>query len=144
MKRIMYLVVVLMMVATGVNAQSKKNVTYKQTDIDGIWLVTDGFNENTKQWVSCGGDDAQAYAFLSETSHGKPLALLSNDGGVTTFTYTINGNKILLCDVNDDTFVIVTIKIVSLKRGHCFVGWVSTFNSHYSAKFKFTKIDEKE
>lgn len=140
----MFCVVVLMMVATGVNAQSKKKVTYNQTDIEGIWLVTDAFDENTKQWVPCGGDDAQAWGFMSETSHGKPLALLSNDGGVTTFTYTIKGNKILLCDVDNDAFVIVTIKIVSLKRGHCFVGWVSTCSSPYSAKFKFTKIDGKE
>lgn len=144
MKKIMLGVVVLMMVATGVNAQSKKKVTYKQTDIEGIWLVTDAFDENTKQWVPCGGDDAQAWGFMSETSHGKPLVLLSNDGGVTTFTYTIKGNKILLCDVADDTLVLVTIKIVSLKRGHSFVGLVSTFSSPYRAKFKFTKIDEKE
>lgn len=117
---------------------------YKQSDIDGIWLVTEGFNESTKQWVSCGGEDAQAWAFISETSRGKPLALLSNNGGVSTFTYTIKGNKILLYNVDDDTFVIVTIKIVSLKRGHCFVGLVSTCGSPYSAKFKFTKIDKKE
>jgi hypothetical protein len=117
---------------------------YKQSDIGGIWLVTEAFNENTKQWVPCGGDDAQAYAFMSVTSHGKPLALLSNKCGVSTFVYTLNNNKVLLRDIDDDTFVIVTIKIVSLKRGHCFVGLVSTYNSQYSAKFKFTKIDEKE
>lgn len=83
---------------------------YKQSDIGGIWLVTEAFNENTKQWVPCGGDDAQAYAFMSETSHGKPLALLSNNGGVSTFVYTLNNNKVLLRDIDDDTFVIVTIK----------------------------------
>lgn len=137
-KTILFILCALLFTATTYAQQ------YKQSDIDGIWLVTEAFNENTKQWVPCGGDDAQAWAFMSETSHGKPLALLSNDGGVTTFTYTIKGNKILLRDINDDTFVVVTIKIVSLKRGHSFVGWVSTFSSPYSAKFKFTKIDEKE
>lgn len=137
-KTILFILCALLFTATTYAQQ------YKQSDIDGIWLVTEAFNENTKQWVPCGGDDAQAWAFMSETSHGKPLALLSNDGGVTTFTYTIKGNKILLRDINDDTFVVVTIKIVSLKRGNNFVGWVSTFNSPYSAKFKFTKIDEKK
>ena len=137
-KTILFILCALLFTATTYAQQ------YKKSDIDGIWLVTEGFNENTKQWVPCGGDDAQACEFMSETSHGKPLALLSNDGGVSTFTYTIKGNKILLCDVDDDAFVIVTIRIVSLKRGHYFVGWISTCNSPYSAKFKFTKIDEKE
>lgn len=137
-KTILFILCALLFTATTYAQQ------YKKSDIDGIWLVTEGFNENTKQWVPCGGDDAQAWAFMSETSHGKPLALLSNDGCVSTFTYTIKGNKILLCDVDDDAFVIVTIRIVSLKRGHYFVGCISTCNSPYSAKFKFTKIDEKE
>ena len=137
-KTILFILCALLFTATTYAQQ------YRQSDIDGIWLVTEGFNESTKQWVSCGGDDAQALAFISETSRGKPLALLSNNGGVSTFVYTLNNNKVLLRDIDDDTFVIVTIKIVSLKRGHCFVGLVSTCSSPYSAKFKFTKIDEKE
>ncbi len=139
MKKMILLILCALLLTATTYAQQ-----YKQSDVEGIWLVTEAFNENTKQWVPCDGDDAQAWAFMSETLHGKTLALLSNDGGVSTFTYTIKGNKILLCDVDDDTLVLVTIKIVSLKRGHCFVGWVSTYNSQYSAKFKFTKIDEKE
>lgn len=137
-KTILFILCALLFTATTYAQQ------YKQSDIEGIWLVTEAFDENTKQWVPCGGDDAQAWGFMPETSRGKHLALLSNSGGVSTFTYTIKGNKILLCDVNDDTFVVVTIKIVSLKRGHSFVGWVSTCSSPYSAKFKFAKIDEKE
>lgn len=138
-KTILFILCALLFTATTYAQQ------YKQSDINGIWIVTEAFNEKTKQWVPCEGDDAQAWAFMQETStNGKHLALLSNSGGVSTFVYTLNNNKVLLRDIDDDTFVIVTIKIVSLKRGHSFVGLVSTCSSPYGAKFKFTKIDEKE
>ena len=72
---------------------------YKQSDIEGIWLVTEGFDKNANKWVSCDGDDAQAWAFMQETSNGKHLALLSNNGGVSTFVYTLNNNKVLLREI---------------------------------------------
>lgn len=144
MKKFLFIVTcIIAMAVTSANAQQKK-IWYKQADIEGIWLVTEVYNENEKEWQTVGGEDAMAFAFSPVKTEGKYIALFGNAGDTTHFVYTFSNNTVRLYDLNNHSELLITINISSLKRGQNFVGRITTTSSDYGAKFKFTHIDEKE
>ena len=137
MKRIMFLVVVLMMVATGANAQSKKKVTYKQTDIEGMWYATEVFNENKKKWEILESGENFAVAFSDVKTVDGCFALFAMGNDVTKYIYTLSNNTIRMYSIADSSELLITIKILSAKKGESLIGMMGTISSDYNAKFKF-------
>lgn len=137
MKRIMFLVVVLMMVATGANAQGKKRVMYKQTDMEGMWYATEVFDENKKKWEILESGENFAVAFSDAKTVDGYIGLLAIDNDVTKYIYTLSNNTIRMYSIADSSELLIMIKILSAKKGESFIGRMSTTSSGYSAKFKF-------
>lgn len=142
MRKVVFIVVCLVVAAVTANAQQKKT-WYKQADIEGMWLVTELYNENTKQWEST---SAEAYAFSNVTSDGMKIALFGESGqeNLSRGVYTFANNKIRIYDINRRDLLLYTIKIVSMKRGQSFIGELYLLDTHLCLKYRFTRIDEKE
>lgn len=143
MKQVTFFVICLVtMVVTSANAQQKKTL-YKQADIEGMWLVTEVYNENTQKWEST---KAEAYAFSNVTSDGMKIALFGVAGqeNLIRGVYTFANNKIRIYDLNKRDLLLYTIKILSMKHGQSFIGELSLLDTKIFLKYRFTRIDEKE
>jgi len=140
MKKISFIIIAIVL-CVNANAQQRKS-SYKYSDIEGIWLVTAGYNENEKEWQPLSDDGGMVFAFVPITTQGKRIAMLNNSGGLVHFTYKLANNTIRMYDIGDPSKVVITISILSVVRGQNFIGRMSTMNSDYSAKFMFIHIDE--
>lgn len=140
MKRILFIIIAIVL-CVNANAQQRKS-SYKYSDIEGIWLVTAGYNEVDKEWQPTGDDGGMVFAFVPITTQGKRIAMLNNSGGLIHFTYKFANNTIRMYDISDPSRVVITISVLSVVRGQSFIGRMSTMSSDYSAKFRFIHIDE--
>lgn len=141
MKKFLFIVICLVTMAiTSANAQQKKT-TYTLSDIDGIWLATEAYNEKAREWQTLEDNEVVGFAFTSVKSNGMNVALSNSGSGTIHFVYTFSNNEIRMYDIDNHSQLLITIYVSSLKRGQSFIGRLSTTTSEYSVNFKFTHIE---
>lgn len=141
MKKFLFIVICFVtMTITSANAQQKKT-TYTLSQIDGIWLTTEAYNEKAKEWKTLEDNEVIGFAFTSVKSNGMNVALTNSGEGSIHFVYTFSNNVIRLYDIDNHSKLLITIYVSSLKRGQSFIGRLSTTISEYSVNFKFTHIE---
>ena len=142
MKKILF--VIMCFVAVFAMAQTKRATSFYNTQsVNGMWITAKVYNENTHEWQDVDTEGMFAFGFTSTKTNGKDIAIMVATGQDTNrFTYKVVNNTISLYDITDSTNKLITIKILSLKRGQEMIGKISTSSSIYTAKYKLIYVDK--
>lgn len=139
MKRIMFLVVVLIMVATGANAQS-----FNFKDLHGIWIVNGAYVG--EEYVTI--DESLGFALTNyKTTDIEGMyhsIFMAGDSKLRLPYKFINGNEVVVYSVIEGKIEpFADIQIVSLIPKSRMIGWMSVQNGT-KAKLEFIYIEPNE